>query len=180
MAESFRILSANLQYAMINNASSNNGKTIFVTSTTKGEGKTFVAVNLAITLALSGKKVLLVGGDLRNPQLHRFDTNLKKVFGVSDYLVNRTQNLSELYQDTELHESLKILPSGSIPPNPAELFQMDRLGTMFEQLEQEFDYIVVDTAPALLVADTFLINRFALVTLYVVRSEVTKKRLYNL
>ena len=175
LAESFRILSANLQYAMINNASSNNGKTIFVTSTTKGEGKTFVAVNLAITLALSGKKVLLVGGDLRNPQLHRFDTNLKKVFGVSDYLVNRTQNLSELYQDTELHESLKILPSGSIPPNPAELFQMDRLGTMFEQLEQEFDYIVVDTAPALLVADTFLINRFALVTLYVVRSEVTKK-----
>ncbi|WP_165750064.1 GumC family protein [Cellulophaga sp. Z1A5H] len=175
LAESFRILSANLQYAMINTQSSSSGKTIFVTSTTKGEGKTFVAVNLAITLAQSGKKVLLMGGDLRNPQLHRFDTNLKKVLGVSDYLVNRNLELSELYQDTDSHESLKILPSGTIPPNPAELFQMERLGTMFEQMQEEFDYIVVDTAPALLVADTFLINRFALVTLYVVRSEVTKK-----
>jgi tyrosine-protein kinase Etk/Wzc len=175
LAESFRILSANLQYAMINNPGTTVGKTIFVTSTTKGEGKTFVAVNLAITLAQSGKKVLLMGGDLRNPQLHRFDDNLKKVFGVSDYLVNSTQVLSDLYQDSEQYESLKILPSGSIPPNPAELFQMERLGTMFEQLQTEFDYIVVDTAPALLVADTFLINRYALVTLYVVRSEITKK-----
>ncbi len=179
LAEAFRILSANLQYAMINNTTKTNGKTIFVTSTTQGEGKTFVAVNLAITLSLSGKKVLLVGGDLRNPQLQRFDEGLKKVLGISDYLVNSNQKLSELYRDTSLNKNLKILPSGSIPPNPAELFQMERLDTMFEELKQTFDYIVVDTAPALLVADTFLINRFALVTLYVLRSQITKKECLN-
>ncbi len=175
LAESFRIVSANLQFTMANNDFHNKGKTIFVTSTTKGEGKTFVAVNLAITLALSGKKVILLGGDLRNPQLHRFDKNLNKVLGISDYLANRNLELSELYQNTSLNKTLKILPSGSIPPNPAELYQMNRLGVMFGQLEEEFDYVIVDTAPSLLVADTFLINKYALVTLYVVRSEVTKK-----
>ncbi|MDP5230053.1 MAG: polysaccharide biosynthesis tyrosine autokinase [Cellulophaga sp.] len=175
LAESFRILSANLQYAMIHDKKDKGGKTIFVTSTTKGEGKTFVAVNLAITLSLSGKKVILVGGDLRNPQLQRYDAKLKKVFGISDYLVNKGQELSHLYQNAEIHENLKILPSGSIPPNPAELFQMEPMADMFKQLENDFDYVVVDTAPALLVADTFLINKYALVTLFIVRSEVTKK-----
>jgi len=173
LAESFRILSANLQYTTIHKPDQKGGKKIFITSTIKGEGKTFVAINLAITLALSGKKVILLGCDLRNPQLHRYDKGLKNVLGISDYLINKEQNLSHLYQDTILHESLKVLPSGSIPPNPAELFQLERMGTLFEELQKEFDYIVVDTAPAMLLADTFLINKYAEVTLCVIRSGVT-------
>ncbi|WP_298487932.1 tyrosine-protein kinase family protein [uncultured Maribacter sp.] len=179
LAEAFRILSANLQYLTLYNKERNGGLSIFVTSTIQGEGKTFVATNMAITLALTGKKVVLVGGDLRNPQLQRYQKNLSNVLGVSDYLVNYKQKLSHLFQQTDLNENLTILPSGSIPPNPAELLQSNRLGTMFAELEEDFDYIVVDTAPALLIADTFLINKYAALTLYVTRAGYTKRKLMD-
>jgi capsular exopolysaccharide synthesis family protein len=179
LAEAFRILSANLHFLNLEHKEPNRGISIFVTSTIQGEGKTFVATNLAITLALTGKKVILVGGDLRNPQLQRYQENLNKVLGVTDYLVNDKQKLKHLYQNTELNEHLMILPSGSIPPNPAELLQSNRLSTMFAELEQDFDYIVVDTAPALLIADTFLINKYAALTLYVARAGFTKRKLMN-
>ncbi len=179
LAEAFRILSANLHFLNLEHKEPNHGISIFVTSTIQGEGKTFVATNLAITLALTGKKVILVGGDLRNPQLQRYQENLNKVLGVTDYLVNDKQKLKHLYQNTELNEHLMILPSGSIPPNPAELLQSNRLSTMFAELEQDFDYIVVDTAPALLIADTFLINKYAALTLYVARAGFTKRKLMD-
>ncbi len=179
LAEAFRILSANLQYLKVEPETPDRGLSIFVTSSIKGEGKTFVATNLAITLALTGKKVVLVGGDLRNPQLQRYQKNLSKVLGVSDYLVNDKQELEHLFQGTPLNEHLTILPSGSIPPNPAELLQKKRLGTLFADLEQQFDYVVVDTAPALLIADTFLINKHAALTLYITRADFTKKRLMD-
>lgn len=179
LSEAFRILSANLQYLKKETKQPDCGLSIFVTSTIQGEGKTFVATNLAITLALTGKKVILVGGDLRNPQLQRYQKNLSKVLGVSDYLVNNKQKLSHLFQETDLNEHLIILPSGSMPPNPAELLQKNRLGDLFTQLEQDFDYIVVDTAPALLIADTFLINKYAALTLYVTRAGFTKKKLMD-
>jgi len=179
LSEAFRILSANLQYLKVDNQTPNRGTSIFVTSTLQGEGKTFVATNLALTLALTGKKIILVGGDLRNPQLQRYQKNLSKVLGVSDYLVNDKQILNHLYQETHLNEHLRILPSGSIPPNPAELLQKNRLGELFGELKQDFDYIIVDTAPALLIADTFLINKYADLTLYVTRSGFTKRKLMD-
>lgn len=179
LSEAFRILSANLQYLKVDNQTPNRGTSIFVTSTLQGEGKTFVATNLALTLALTGKKIILVGGDLRNPQLQRYQKNLSKVLGVSDYLVNDQQILNHLYQETHLNEHLRILPSGSIPPNPAELLQKNRLGELFGELKQDFDYIIVDTAPALLIADTFLINKYADLTLYVTRSGFTKRKLMD-
>ncbi|GGD03576.1 GumC family protein [Hyunsoonleella pacifica] len=177
LAESFRILAANLQFLISSRKKSDKGVSIFVTSTIKGEGKTFIATNMAITLALSGKKVVLVGADLRNPQLQRYQKKLHKALGVSDYLVNREHKLSSYIQKTEIHENLAVLPSGTIPPNPAELLHSDRLGNLFSELKQDYDYIVVDTAPALLVADTFLINMYADLTLYVTKADFTEKKL---
>lgn len=179
LSEAFRILSSNLQYLKVEHKDPNRGLSIFVTSTIQGEGKTFVSTNMAITLALTGKKVILVGVDLRNPQLQRYQKNLRKVLGVSDYLVNHKQELSHLFQETKLNEHLTILPAGSIPPNPAELLQSNRLGDMFAELEENFDYVVVDTAPALLIADTFLINKYSALTLYVTRAGFTKRKLMD-
>jgi len=179
LAEAFRILSSNLQFVNIDKKKQQRGTSIFVTSTIQGEGKTFIATNLAITLSLTGKKVILVGGDLRNPQIQRYQKNLEKVYGLSDYLVSNKQELKHLFQVSELNENLMILPSGTIPPNPAELLQNSRLGDLFKELEESFDYIVVDTAPSLLIADTFLINKYAALTLYVTRAGFTKRKLMD-
>ncbi|MDV7140215.1 polysaccharide biosynthesis tyrosine autokinase [Maribacter sp. TH_r10] len=179
LSESCRIVLANLQYTMVKHDTKKGGVCVFVTSTVKGEGKTFTTMNLAHTLATTGKKVIVVGADLRNPQLQRYKDGLNKVLGVSDYLVSRNQELKHLIQDSEQHPNLKFLPSGSIPPNPAELLQLDKMGTMLQELEAEYDYVFVDTAPSMLLADTFLISKYADVTLYVVRTGFTKKNVIN-
>ncbi|MFI1772457.1 GumC family protein [Thalassobellus citreus] len=178
LAEAFRILSANLQF-LIGSHKKSGGISIFVTSTIKGEGKTFVATNLAITLALTGKKIVLIGADLRNPQLQRYQEGLDKKLGVSDYLANYELNLRELLQSSKLNQNLMILPSGTIPPNPAELLQSSRLDVMFSELEGDFDYVIVDTAPSLQVADTFLINKHADLTFYVTRAGFTEGKLMD-
>lgn len=179
LAESFRILHTNLQYLLVNAAPDTGGNTIFVTSTVKGEGKTFVAFNLAITLANAGKKVLVVGADLRNPQLQRFETGARKLQGVSDYLVNENLQVQDLVEKSSLHKNLDILASGNIPPNPSELLRQGKIGTLFAELRSDYHYVIVDTAPALLVTDTFLINKYADLTLYVVRAGYTEKKLVN-
>ncbi|MCY2687787.1 GumC family protein [Salinimicrobium sp. TH3] len=179
LAESFRILHTNLQYLLVNAGAKPGGNTIFITSTVKGEGKTFVAFNLAITLAQAEKKVLIVGGDLRNPQLQRFESGAKDHRGVSDYLVNTGLELKELIQSSKLHNNLDLLVSGSIPPNPSELWRQEKTATLFSKLEEMYDYIIVDTAPAMLVTDTFLINKYADLTLYLVRAGYTEKKLLN-
>lgn len=179
LAESFRILHTNLQY-LINKSKKDNGYTIFVTSTVKGEGKTLVSFNLAVTLAYTNKRVLLVGADLRNPQLQRFETDAREHIGVSDYLANDNINLKDLIRESNSsNPNLQLLPSGSIPPNPSELWRRDKTEEMFKELETLYDYVIVDTAPSLLVTDTFLINKWADLTLYVVRAGYTEKKLIN-
>ncbi|NJB35400.1 GumC family protein [Croceivirga sp. JEA036] len=175
LSETFRILVANLQYTL-KNVTHQQAKTIGVTSTIKGEGKTFVSVNTAVTLALSGKKVLLIGCDLRNSQLHRYEKAFKNRKGLSDYLMRSEAKSVEdfIYTATQL-ASLDILPAGTIPPNPAELFQQEKMAQLFHKLQQQYDYIVLDTPPAMLLADTFLLNTYIDVSLYVLRSGVTKK-----
>lgn len=177
LAESFRILRTNLQYIFANKNLGEKSKTIFVTSTVKGEGKTFTSVNLALTLSNVGKKVILVGGDIRNPQLHRFIQNTSTMRGVTDFLIQPDLTLNELVHESPFNTNLDILFSGNIPPNPAELLLNDRVAVLFENLKQHYDYVIVDTAPSMLVTDTLLINKFADVTLYVIRADYTERRL---
>ena len=179
LAESFRILHTNLQYLLVNAGDKFEGNTIFVTSTVKGEGKTFVAFNTALTLAHSGKKVLLVGADLRNPQLQRYEADARSFQGVSDYLINDSLVLDNLITKSNAHEHVDLLPSGTIPPNPSELWRRKKTATFFKELEGKYDYVIVDTAPCMLVTDTFLINKYADITLYVTRAGYTEKKLLN-
>ncbi len=177
LAESFRILRTNLQYLFVNNTTRKT-KTIFVTSTIKGEGKTFIAFNLALTLALTGKKVVLVGADIRNPQLHRYlPEKYRKNRGITEFIIDETTTIDDLSWQSEYNENLSIVLSGIIPPNPAELLMQERTTTLFKELEQKFDYVIVDTAPSMLVTDTILINNLADIMLYVVRAGYTDKRL---
>lgn len=177
LAEAFRILITNLQYLLVNSRDKTKGLVLFVTSTITGEGKTFTAVNLAITLANTGKKVLLLGADLRNPQLHVYDKDWSKKPGLSDYLIHEKIDLQDILNPSKLHIGLDILESGSIPPNPYELFKQERIGILFSALEKQYDFIIVDTAPCMLVADTFLITKYADLILYLVRADYTEKDL---
>jgi len=177
LSEAFRILHTNLQYLLVNAGETKGANVLFVTSTVKGEGKTFAAFNLALTLANSGKKVLIMGADLRNPQLQRYEMDSKAFKGISDYLVDNDLSLQSLIKKSKLHQNLDLLASGSIPPNPSELWRTAKAASLFEDLKSEYDYIVVDTAPVMLVTDTFLINRYADLTLYVVRAGYTEKKL---
>lgn len=181
LAESFRILRTNLEYLYVDEKKEDSkGKTIFVTSTIKGEGKTFVSFNLALTLAYSGAKVLIVGADVRNPKLHRYVSGLPYRSGVVEYLVNAEDSNSSIMEYVHKNTNfpnLSVLFSGSIPPNPAELWMRPGTKTMFEDLKANFDYVIVDTAPCMLVTDTFLISKYADITLYVVRAGYTEKRL---
>ncbi|MCB0452549.1 MAG: polysaccharide biosynthesis tyrosine autokinase [Aequorivita sp.] len=181
MAEAYRILRTNLQYLFINKLEENNkGKTLIVTSTIKGEGKTFVAFNLALTLALTGKKVVLVGADIRNPQLQRYlPDHLKTKKGLTEYIVYEDMQVEDVIAQSEYNENLSIVLSGAIPPNPAELLMQKRTSTFIDELKNQFDYIILDTAPSMLVTDTILINKLADITLYVVRAGYTDKRLLD-
>lgn len=134
LAEAFRILFTNMQYLLVNIKCKEDGICLVVTSTTKGEGKTFTAINLAVTLANSGKKVLLMGADLRNPKLQIYQ-NEKDLPGVSDYLIKEDLVIDDLIGTTKLHPNLHILTSGKIPPNPYELLKQEEIGFMINELK---------------------------------------------
>jgi capsular exopolysaccharide synthesis family protein len=177
LSETFRIMVANLQYLLVGAGDKEKGIKLFVTSTVKGEGKTFTAFNLAITFANMGKKVIIVGADLRNPQLQRYESDARKYSGISDYLYNHEVQVQDIITKAEAHKRVDIMASGNIPPNPSELLRSERMGRLLSELEGMYDYIIVDTAPAMLVADTFLINKYADLTLYVTRAGYTEKKL---
>ena len=170
-SELFRLLRIKLQFALEHPVE----KVILVTSTMSGEGKTFASINLSITLSLADKKVLLMGMDLRRPQLSKY-FGLHNTEGVTSYLAGQLVDYKKLITKTELYPMLDILPAGYIPPNPTELIMKDRFLTMMEELRSEYDYIVVDTAPVGAVSDTLLIDRVADITLYITRANVTDKR----
>ncbi len=180
LAESFRIIRTNLQYKL-NAIDHNETKTILVTSTVKGEGKTLVSYNTANTFAYSGKKVLLIGGDIRNPQLHRYSSSSasKRTKGVTEYLVNNDLTLDDLVIHSSKNDNLDILLSGAIPPNPAELWMQDRTRELFEEAKSKYDLVIIDSAPTILVTDTLLINKYADVTAYVTRASYTDKSLLD-
>lgn len=178
VAESFRVLRTNLQFAGVT-SKGGLGKCIIVTSSIKGEGKTMVSVNLAMTLAHAGNKVLLIGGDIRNPKLTRFFSDGKEgdKKGLVEYLIYEDSSLDDYTLPSTVNENLNILHSGTIPPNPAELLLSSRVGTLIDEAKTKFDYLVIDTAPTLMVTDTLLLSKFADATLYVIRAGYTKKQI---
>lgn len=176
-AEAFRILSSNVNYILANTTSSK-GKVIYCTSTIKGEGKTYVGINLSLALASINKKVLLIGADLRNPQIHNYTEHTKDEMGLSNYLHDDNFEWRQVViQGFEKYPNHDTLLSGSIPPNPTQLLTNGRFETLLNEAKELYDYIVVDTAPTILVTDTMLISEYADATLYLVRSGFTEKAL---
>ena len=173
MDEVFRSLRTNVQFMM-----QENEKIILFTSGTSGEGKTFLAANLAVSFALLGKKVMLVGCDIRKPALGRlFDTSNQKQ-GLTNLL--RVENVTAelLHKETcnsGVHPGLDLLLSGPVPPNPTELLSRKSLNTVLDLLNEEYDYIILDTAPVGLVTDTLQFARHANVCCFVCRADYTPK-----
>lgn len=176
-AEALRIIRTNLEF-MLSKVPDGQAKAIFLTSTFPKEGKTFVSVNLAATFALSGKKVLLIGMDIRNPRLEDYLTLPDR--GVTNYLSSKDVVLEDLIVKYDGFEDFHVLPAGVIPPNPAELLMNKKVDTLFEALKNRYDYIIVDTAPVSLVTDTLLIAKHADCFIYVARANFLEKRMLNI
>lgn len=175
MSETFRNIRTNLQFML-----QNDKKVILVTSTVSGEGKSFISANLAISLSLLGKKVVIVGLDIRKPGLNKVFRLSTKEKGITLYLANPETDLMSLVQPSDINQNLYILPGGTVPPNPTELLARDGLDKAIEILKKSFDYVVLDTAPVGMVTDTLLIGRVADLSLYVCRADYTHKVEYTL
>lgn len=174
MAETFRNVRTNVQYML-----GSNQKVVLITSTTSGEGKSFVAANLAISFALLGKKVVIVGLDIRKPGLNKAFQMSHKEDGITRYLADPEHtDLMSLLQQSNVTPNLYILPGGAIPPNPTELVARDSLVQAVDRLKKEFDYVILDTAPIGMVTDTQLISRVADMSIYVCRAGYTPKAGY--
>ena len=175
MSETFRNVRTNLQFML------ENGKNvILVTSTISGEGKSFISANLAISLSLLGKKVVIVGLDIRKPGLNKVFNIPKKEHGITQFLTNPATNLMGLVQPSDTNKNLYILPGGTVPPNPTELLARDGLEKAVETLKKNFDYVILDTAPVGMVTDTLLIGRVADLSVYVCRADYTRKAEFTL
>lgn len=169
IAEQFRQLRTSLGYLGINNKH----KKIMLTSTISGEGKSFISANLGISLALTGKKVVMLELDLRKPKLSS-SFNISREIGLSNYFIGEAE-ADEIIKKVDVAENLYIISSGPIPPNPSELILNGRLQELFEYLEAAFDYIIVDTAPVSPVTDAYIVSPMCDATLYVIRHGYTPK-----
>lgn len=176
MAETFRSIRTNVLFML----GDTQGKVILITSTTKGEGKTFIASNLAVSLSLLGKRVLLVGMDIRKPGINKvFNLPLKEK-GLTQYLsAPQSTDLCSLIHPSGISDNLYLLPGGLVPPNPTELLARKALEDAIDLLAKDFDYIVLDTAPIGLITDTQIIARLADISIYVCRADYTHKTDYR-
>lgn len=175
MAEAFRILITNMNFML----PKKKGKVVLVTSTVKGEGKTFISVNLALTIASPSKKTIIIGSDIRNPQLQKYNPSRKGLIGLTEFLNDENVKLEEIVHPSSFNKNLDVIYSGSIPPNPTDLLSNGKYEVLIETLKEKYDYIILDTAPLMLVTDSFLISEVADITLYVTRSKYTEKSLID-
>ncbi|RMZ59320.1 polysaccharide biosynthesis tyrosine autokinase [Chryseobacterium nematophagum] len=172
MAEAFRILVTNLKYIMANK---DTAKKVMVASSVKGEGKTFVSVNLSLVLASSGSKVLVIGSDIRNPQLQRYNPAMKTATGLTEFLYGEINDVDKIIHSSGFHENCDFIYSGAIPPNPADLLENGRYKELLSLVENKYNYIILDTAPLMLVTDSLLISQLADATVYITRSEYSER-----
>lgn len=166
ISESFRMLRTNMNFMNINGTPS---KVIQVLSTMPHAGKTFISTNLAVTMAMAGKKVLLVDLDLRRRTLtkqlgHRSDPN-----GMSAYMSGSVNSIEQIISNSGMHDNLDMIYAGLQPPNPAEMLMSTRIDELFEKLREMYDHIIIDSVPAMSVADGIITNRLADICLYIVR-----------
>lgn len=173
LAESFRSIRARLKYL----SGADDSKVIAITSTISGEGKTFISVNIAAIIAMLGKKVLLIGLDLRKPKLHRI-LETGNDTGLSSYLIGEA-NYTDIILKTKLN-NLYFCPSGPVPPNPAELIDSEAMTMFFEKVRKEYDFIIVDTPPVAIVTDTLLLAAHIDINLFVVRQRYSSKATLDL
>jgi len=188
LAESLRILRTNLNYIQRSNKTVPNN-IFFITSSVPGEGKTFTSSNLAAIYANTGKRVLLIGADIRNPKLYDFFSDDSTPIGpktkprrstkagLTEYIVDPSLNIQDITNSSQVNEnSIDIIFSGKIPPNPTELLMSNRMEELFEKVSKLYDYVIVDTAPLMVVTDTVLISEYASQILYVVKAGATEKK----
>ena len=167
-AELFRTLRTNMSFMQPSTAKT---PIVLVTSSINGEGKSYVATNLAISMTLLGKKVALVGLDIRKPMLASY-LDLPTNGSLTSYLADSAYDIDDIIVSTNITR-LDVIPAGIIPPNPSELLQSNRLDELFVELRNRYDYIVVDSAPVAMVSDTFLLSRLVDMTVYVTRANYT-------
>ncbi|NLV20296.1 MAG: polysaccharide biosynthesis tyrosine autokinase [Bacteroidetes bacterium] len=173
IAESFRSIRTRLKFFSNNDTS----KVIAITSTVSGEGKTFISVNTASIIAMLGKKVLLIGLDLRKPKLHKL-LGISNNIGLTSYLIGET-GYEGIVFNTKI-ANLFFTPSGKIPPNPAELIESERMVDFFKRARKQYDYIIVDTPPVAIVTDTLLLTPYVDINLFVVRQRYSSKNTIDL
>ena len=188
LAESLRIIRTNLDYLIkTKRAQSGNNNIIFVTSSVPGEGKTFLSSNLSMILASTNKKVLLLGADIRNPKLYSFFTaneidslkkdKQKRDLGLTEFLFDEAVSIQDIINPMLVYQNtIDVVYSGKIPPNPSELLMSTRLKDLFSKVSEDYDYVIVDTAPLMVVSDTLLISEYANHFIYVTRAGVTEEK----
>jgi capsular exopolysaccharide synthesis family protein len=169
IAEQFRKLRISLSYIGVNTKQ----KRILVTSSITGEGKSFIASNLALTLSLSKKKVILLDFDLNNPTLNQ-KLKIENQKGIAEYLEGEVE-LSDIIVATDVNDNFFMIPTGALPDNPTELIMNGRVEELLNQLDEMFDYIIIDTAPVMPVTDAYILAPYCNATLYVVRHGYTPK-----
>lgn len=175
-AESFRILTSNLKFVLKSKENHSDSDVILITSSVKGEGKTTVAFNTALTLA-GNSRVLIIGADIRNPQLHRFVKNEDR--GLTDYLVSDDSSVLSYILPSQVNPNLDVLFSGAIAPNPNDLLEMEKFDLMINELRKIYRYIVIDSAPVMLVSDTLHLIEIADVILYIIKSNYTDHQMLD-
>ena len=176
VAESFRAIRSSLQF-FYSKQQQEEGRTLMVTSSVSGEGKTFCSINMATAYALSGKTTILLGLDLRKPKIFG-DFNITNDKGIVNYLID-DETLDSVTFKTHI-ENLSVIPSGPIPPNPSELLMSERLTNLITHLRQHYDIIILDTPPLGLVADALQLSSFADATIFMIRLDYTKKGMLQL
>ena len=174
-AELFRLIRTNLRFVL---PAETKSPVILVTSCINGDGKSYVSSNTALSLAMLGKKVALVGLDIRKPMLATY-FNLSTKGHLTDYLAEPDVTLDDIIVPSGEHPNLDLIPCGTIPPNPSELLQTDRVDKLFAELRERYDYIIVDTAPVALVSDTYLLDRVADMTIFVCRYKYTPSEMID-